>query len=111
MLEFLSGGYYRAAIHRVVNPPSDQQGVDRLGFFYFAVASDHVKLDPLVDSPVLKQVGITSRFPAGEAPTAEQWRRARTAAYGTTVSIFANENKSEEIQEEELLGTKVKHWN
>lgn len=32
MLEMLSGGKFKATIHRVVQPPQDQQGVERLGY-------------------------------------------------------------------------------
>ena len=39
-MEFLSGGYYKATIHRVVQPPVDQRGYERLGVFYFCKADD-----------------------------------------------------------------------
>ena len=41
-MEFLSGGHYRATIHRVVQPPPDQRGHTRLGAFYFAIPDDAV---------------------------------------------------------------------
>ena len=55
-MEFLSGGFYKATIHRVVQPPADQRGLIRLGMYYFALADDDVKLTP-VDSPVLQRKG------------------------------------------------------
>ncbi|KAJ6454504.1 hypothetical protein C8R47DRAFT_1228655 [Mycena vitilis] len=60
-LEFLSGGRYRATIHRVVQPPADQQSYTRLGLFYFAMTDDAVKLAPLAESPILQRVGIVRR--------------------------------------------------
>ncbi len=35
-LNFLTGGYVRSTIHRVVSPPKDQEHVDRLGLLYFS---------------------------------------------------------------------------
>lgn len=35
-LTFLTGGYVRSTIHRVVSPPKDQEHVDRLGLLYFS---------------------------------------------------------------------------
>jgi isopenicillin N synthase-like dioxygenase len=34
-LNFLTGGFVKSTIHRVVVPPKDQQHVDRLGLLYF----------------------------------------------------------------------------
>ena len=54
----LSGGYYKATIHRVFQPPADQRGYTRLGLFYFGYGNDDVKLVPFAESPVLQRVGI-----------------------------------------------------
>jgi isopenicillin N synthase-like dioxygenase len=35
-LSFLTGGYVKSTVHRVVVPPKDQQHVDRLGVLYFS---------------------------------------------------------------------------
>ncbi|PPQ82154.1 hypothetical protein CVT24_012555 [Panaeolus cyanescens] len=81
-MQFLSGGYYRATIHRVVQPPPDQQSYTRLGVFYFAMTDDDVELAPLLESPVLQRAGITVE--EGKRPTMKEWRMGRTAAYGQT---------------------------
>ncbi|KAG9227011.1 hypothetical protein CCMSSC00406_0008983 [Pleurotus cornucopiae] len=81
-IEFLSGGYYKATRHRVIQPPADQRSIPRLGVFYFSMANDDAKLNPLLESPVLQRIGTTKYFEEGEAPTMEQWRRNRTALYG-----------------------------
>ncbi|KIL66094.1 hypothetical protein M378DRAFT_429285 [Amanita muscaria Koide BX008] len=78
-MEFLSEGFYRATIHRVIQPPPDQRSYTRLGVFYF---DDNVKLVPFTQSPVLQSVGIDKRFDDVEVPTMEQWRKGRTSAYG-----------------------------
>ncbi|THH21293.1 hypothetical protein EW146_g230 [Bondarzewia mesenterica] len=107
-LEMLSGGYYKSAIHRVVQPPEDQRGLNRLGVFYFCYADDDVRLEPLMESPLLQRVGVTRRAPEGQAPMMEEWRKARTAAYGTSDLKKGNEDG---VEEEVLHGIRVKHYN
>ena len=43
-MEFLSGGFYKGTIHRVRQPPADQQGYPRLGVFYFAAFNPDVAI-------------------------------------------------------------------
>ncbi|KAI8989246.1 Clavaminate synthase-like protein [Trametes punicea] len=107
-MEFLSGGFYKGTIHRVRQPPADQQGYPRLGVFYFALTDDNVVLKPLTQSPVLQRVGIQRRWEDdARAPTMEQWRKGRTSAYGTTQL-----KKKDDVVEEEIInGVVVKHWN
>lgn len=106
-MEFLSGGYYRATIHRVVQPPPDQRGYTRLGVFYFVMTDDDVKLNPHAESRVLQQHGIQRRFNDGDTPTMEQWRRGRTSAYGKTDLKKAEGG----VEEEVINGVVVKHYN
>lgn len=106
-MEFLTGGLYKGTIHRVVQPPKDQQSHTRLGVFYFCLASDHVTLAPLVSSPVLQRVGIERRCADDEAPKACEWRKHRTAAYGKSDLKAAGGN----VEVEVIKGVTVKHWN
>ena len=108
-MEFLSGGQYKATIHRVVQPPVDQRGYERLGAFYFAFPDEDVKLVPLAESPVLQRAGITRRFEDAEAPTVTAWRKGRTAAYGTSQLKKSEEKPG--IEEETINGILVKHYN
>ncbi|KAK0235432.1 Clavaminate synthase-like protein [Armillaria nabsnona] len=101
-LEFLSGGAYRAMIHRVFQPPKDQRGYTRLGVFYFCMPDDNVKLLPLVAPKV-------RRFVDADAPTMEEWRKGRTAAYGN--SQLNRAEGEERIEEEVIKGVVVKHYN
>lgn len=39
-MEWYTGGYFKAANHRVAAPPADQRGHTRCGVFYFAVPND-----------------------------------------------------------------------
>ncbi|KAJ7450793.1 Clavaminate synthase-like protein [Mycena latifolia] len=107
-LEFLSGGYYKATIHRVVQPPVDQQNYTRLGLFYFSMADDAVKLVPFSESPVLKRVGIVRRCADEDAPTMEAWRKGRTSAYGQSQLKATGEGA---VEEEVITGMLVKHYN
>ncbi|KAJ3774622.1 Clavaminate synthase-like protein [Lentinula raphanica] len=109
-MEFLSGGYYRATIHRVVQPPPDQRQYTRLGIFYFCMTDDDVRLVPLVASPLLQRVGFKRWFEKDEdAPLMSEWRKARTSAYGQTALLKSNTEAR--IEEEVINGVIVKHYN
>lgn len=56
-LELLTGGLFRASIHRVVKPPADQERAKRIGVVYFARPSNSQRLEP-IDSPLLRKLGI-----------------------------------------------------
>ncbi|KAF9011696.1 hypothetical protein BDQ17DRAFT_783244 [Cyathus striatus] len=109
-MEFLSGGYYRPTIHRVVQPPTDQRGYCRLGVFIFTVPNDDVKLEPLLESPVLKRIGTKIDRINGEDPptTVRIWRKMRVAAYGQTELKAAPETG---VEQEIVSGVLVKHYN
>lgn len=71
------------------------------------MADDDVKLAPIMESPVLQRVGLSKTLDGVEPPTMEEWRRARTAAYGRTEL-----NETDEGVEEEIInGVVVKHFN
>ncbi|ORY58449.1 uncharacterized protein BCR38DRAFT_413311 [Pseudomassariella vexata] len=56
-LELLTGGLFKATIHRVVKPPADQEREKRIGVIYFARPVDEQRLEP-IESPLLKRLGI-----------------------------------------------------
>ncbi|TBU25799.1 Clavaminate synthase-like protein [Dichomitus squalens] len=95
-LEMLSGGFYKATIHRVVQPPMDQRGLVRLGAYYFALADDDVKLVP-VKSPVLEEEGVVRKFEDDVAPTMGEWRKMRYMAYGLKKAIGTDKATQEQI--------------
>ncbi|KAJ7111492.1 Clavaminate synthase-like protein [Mycena epipterygia] len=107
-MEFLSGGYYRATIHRVIQPSVDQQSYTRLGLFYFGLTDDAVKLVPFSASPVLKRTGIIRRCDDKDAPTMEEWRKGRTSAYGQSQLKVTAEGAK--VEEEVINGVVVKHY-
>ncbi len=107
-MEFISGGFYKATIHRVVQPPEDQRGYTRLGVFYFCNPDNDVVLETVADSPVLEKLGIKRNFIDGKAPTAGTWLKGRIAAYGKSQLKQSEQNG---VEEEVLNGAIVKHYN
>jgi len=78
-LEFLSGGYLKSTVHRVVRPPEDRADKPRLGLIYFARPEAKVKLEP-VRSPLLERLGMQKEIEEGlGSVTAEEWARAGIA--------------------------------
>lgn len=84
-------------------------GRPRVGVFYFSLANDDVKLVPHAESPVLKRVGIERLCNDEDAPTMEEWRKNRTAAYGSSSLIPSLQEKG--VEEEIISGVVVKHYN
>ncbi|EXJ66710.1 uncharacterized protein A1O5_10382 [Cladophialophora psammophila CBS 110553] len=88
MMEWWAGGYYKATIHRVCQPPADQRTQNRCGLFYFVVPNEETKVNTLLEeSPVLRAAGVERRFEPGTEPTSAMYRGARIGAYGTS-SLF-----------------------
>ncbi|KAI0672085.1 Clavaminate synthase-like protein [Trametes maxima] len=106
-MEFLSGGFYKATIHRVRQPPADQIGYPRLGVFYFGMADDEVQLKPRLESPVLQRVGVVRRFDDKDAPTMRQYRTGLTSAYGVSKLSKRDDGNEEEV----IHGVIIKHYN
>lgn len=106
-LEYLSGGFYRATIHRVVQPPPSQRQFTRLGVLYFALPDDDVKLDPCSGE---FQSDFTSQkfkhISPGQAPTTKEYRMARTAASADSPV----EEGDRKIEERVLTGVVVRHY-
>ena len=107
-LEYLSGGFYRGTIHRVVQPPPSQRGYTRLGVFYFVMPDDNVKLAPYL-SPV-NPVWTDRKFKDEDAPTMEVYRKGRTAAYGKSALKKADDGDGR-VEEELINGVLIRHYN
>ncbi|KAI9925406.1 hypothetical protein MW887_005787 [Aspergillus wentii] len=56
-LELLTGGLFKATIHRVVKPPVDQEREKRIGVIYFSRPDDDQMLQP-IESPLLQRLKI-----------------------------------------------------
>lgn len=87
-MHFLSGGYFKATIHRVVAPPQDQADYTRLGIFYFALFNKDVSLEPLLQSEVVREAykgkdfWKAAREKGLPIPTAGQWEEERVKRFG-----------------------------
>ena len=115
-MEMLTGGYYKATIHRVIQPPADQRNLERLGVFYFAMPDDDVKLVPFTSR--VNPVWVDRKFKDEDAPTMEVHRRGRTAAYGKTVlkkveGVSDEKDEGKEgfgVEEEVINGVVIRHY-
>jgi len=56
-LTFLTKGFVKSTVHRVVTPPKDQINIPRLGLLYFSRPGDNTPMRP-VPSPVLDRLGL-----------------------------------------------------
>ena len=104
-LEFLTNGFLKSSIHRVVAPPPDQAEVDRLGLLYFVRPEDSLELRPVVSS-VLERLGynnVTDQSAVGI--TAGEWVKARVAK-GTGRNKVRSDVKEEEI----IKGKSAKYY-
>ncbi|GAV98696.1 Clavaminate synthase-like protein [Lentinula edodes] len=102
VMQLLSGNFYKPTIHRVIQPPKDQEHMERLGVFYFAMAADDVKLASV-------RAGAASESEKAHAPTMSDWRKERTERYGT--GSMKPSSKEEKVEEEVILGVVVKEYN
>lgn len=84
-LEFMSGGYLKSTVHRVVRPPEDQADKPRLSLIYFARPEANVVLEP-VSSPLLERIGL------GERSEKEKFAHKVTAEGTSIFSIKRLEN-------------------
>lgn len=106
-LQFLTNGFLKSSVHRVVAPPPDQASVDRLGVLYFVRPENSLELRP-VESKVLERLGYEAneetRLAAGV--TAGEWVKARVKA-----GVDQSKTARSEITEEEIVpGLKTKYY-
>ncbi|CAK7236584.1 hypothetical protein SBRCBS47491_009686 [Sporothrix bragantina] len=107
-LQFLTNGFLKSSIHRVVAPPPDQAHVDRLGVLYFVRPEDGLELRP-VQSAVLARLGYDKN--ADEAAvgiTAGEWVKARVKG---NISRISGTDKEQGTEQEVLKGKKAKYYN
>ncbi|KAL6247330.1 hypothetical protein RBB50_005676 [Rhinocladiella similis] len=100
-LQFLTNGFLKSSIHRVVAPPPDQAHIDRHGVLYFVRPEDDTELVP-IQSPVLQRLGYDKALDqATVGLTAGEWVRARVA-----------KNVSRQGKEEESIikGVKARYY-
>jgi isopenicillin N synthase-like dioxygenase len=103
-LSFLTNGYLKSSIHRVVAPPPDQAHLDRLGVLYFVRPEDDLQLKT-VPSPLLKRLGLDMEI-EGPVFTAGEWVKARVAKNVNKAGDSTQNDGEQEI----LKGVKAKYY-
>ncbi|KAE9367762.1 Clavaminate synthase-like protein [Stipitochalara longipes BDJ] len=103
-LSFLTNGYLKSSIHRVVAPPPDQAHLDRLGVLYFVRPEDDLELRT-VKSPLLERLGLQEDA-EGAGLTAGEWVKARVAKNVNKTGQSAKEGAETEI----VKGVKAKYY-
>ncbi|KAH7329605.1 putative 1-aminocyclopropane-1-carboxylate oxidase [Stachybotrys elegans] len=110
-LQFLTNGYLKSSIHRVVRPPKDQAHIDRLGVIYMVRIEDDTDLLPIKDSPVLRNLGLTEETVLGsdgQPLKAGEWVRQRIIKNLGTTSTAKGDNLESDV--EILKGVKIKYY-
>ncbi|KAK6457187.1 uncharacterized protein RJT20DRAFT_37779 [Scheffersomyces xylosifermentans] len=81
-MEFITGGYFKSSIHRVVSPPDDQKNYRRLVLIYFSGPKSTSIVDPEpLNSPKLKRLGFEK--PAEwEKITFSHWNNEKGRLFG-----------------------------
>ncbi|KAK0115642.1 hypothetical protein ONS96_014089 [Cadophora gregata f. sp. sojae] len=78
-LSFLTKGFVKSTIHRVVTPPSDQINIPRLGLLYFSRPGENIPMKA-VPSPLLYPLGLLTaedKDPNQPVVTSTEYVRAR----------------------------------
>ena len=104
-LQFLTNGFLKSSIHRVVAPPPDQSHIDRLGLLYFLRPEDSLELTP-VESTVLEKLGYDKAVDGSAVGIrAGDWVKARVKA-----GVNRHKNIAENGEQEVLKGQKAKYY-
>ncbi|KAK7215364.1 hypothetical protein V2G26_003367 [Clonostachys chloroleuca] len=112
-LQFLTNGFLKSSIHRVVAPPKDQAHIDRLGVLYMVRIEDDIDLLPIQESPVLQRLGLIGDEVLGEdgkPVKAGEWVKQRVIRnLGANTGSGKGDNKEAEV--EIIKGVKTTYYN
>ncbi|KAH8807870.1 hypothetical protein F5884DRAFT_704232, partial [Xylogone sp. PMI_703] len=101
-----TGNYFKAAIHRVVEPPADQRGHNRCSVFYFCVPNDEVVINTLLEeSPVLRKAGVQMAHKPEDAPTSKEWSNGRISITGRN-AVFEGKDTNTVVEKVGKVTTK-----
>lgn len=115
-LHFLSGGYLKQTIHRVIAAPADQSHYTRNGVFWFGFQGEDTPLEPLVEHSEVVREAYAKRSEGFwderkrqglPVPTVGEWEALRVKAYGQMGAKKGDDGHDVE----EIAGHKVVHYN
>lgn len=124
-LEIVSGGHFKATLHRVFQPPADQLDQERLSLVLFNSSVGELRMTPAVESPLIQRVGcveeqgVYKEFKAimdqgVPVPTNQQWREIQIAEATDPTDTERNRLGADQVlidgklmQHREYLGVKV----
>lgn len=102
-LDFWSASYLKSTTHRVVRPPEDQLGGNRLGLFYFVRPGNEVDIKP-APSPLLKRLGLVDERQEEAAPVKGlEYVRARVKDYHNTPDYEDRKGKTFKVGNLEIV--------
>ena len=102
-----TGDYFKAAIHRVSEPPAEQKGHNRSSVFYFCLPNDDVVINTLLDeSSVLREAGVKMAHKPEDAPTSKGWANGRIKITGRS-AVFDQDNGKMAV---ERVGNVTTKW-
>ncbi|KAF1847238.1 putative 1-aminocyclopropane-1-carboxylate oxidase [Cucurbitaria berberidis CBS 394.84] len=110
-LHFLTNGYLKSSIHRVVAPPPDQAHIDRLGVIYMVRIEDDTDLIPIQGSPVLHRLGLEEQKALGadgQPVKAGEWVKQRVIKNLGATSSAKGDNAESDV--EIVKGVKIKYY-
>ncbi|KAH8171456.1 2OG-Fe(II) oxygenase superfamily protein [Sarocladium implicatum] len=110
-LHFLTNGYLKSSIHRVVAPPADQAHIDRLGVLYMVRIEDNTELIPIKESPVLQRLGLVSDAvldSQGKPVKAGEWVKQRVIKNLAATSTEHGDNNENDV--EIVKGVKIQYY-
>ncbi|KUJ17670.1 gibberellin 2-oxidase [Mollisia scopiformis] len=99
-LTFLTKGFVKSTVHRVVTPPKDQINIPRLGLLYFSRPGANTPMRP-VPSPLLDRLGLLTeedKDPDRPAVSGTEYVRARVKDVHHKTVLDKREGTSFEFQ-------------
>ncbi|KAK6460666.1 hypothetical protein DFJ63DRAFT_237790 [Scheffersomyces coipomensis] len=104
-LEFISGGHFKACLHRVVQPPRDQVGFNRLIIIYFCNPSNESELDPeVLNSPTLARLGLTKE------DKLKEWQKIQFHDWNDTKGQLLGRSEAGERNLLKFYGRFIERW-
>lgn len=104
-MEFISGGLFKADIHRVIHPPEDQKTYERLAIIYFCNPSSTADLDPEnLNSPYLHRIGLD------KSDKLKDWEKIQFHHWNYTKGYLLGRSFAGEKSKLQFFGRTIERW-